>query len=96
MKKNLEYQIELLEKLIKELDFFSSQVNETTNRYQKYISVLESNGLFQNAVNRLTNEYYANTKAELDKIVERVQNKDIPDVKKLIRNLEAIKASMEQ
>ena len=96
MNSSIEYQIELLEKLIKELDFFSTQVTETTNKYRKYIEVLENNGLFANAVSRLTDEYYINTKARLNEIVEQVQNKDIPDARDLIRRLESIKASMEQ
>lgn len=96
MNTNIEYQIELLEKLIRELDFFSTQVAETTNKYQKYISVLENNGLFTNAINRLTDEYYINTKARLNEVVNQVQNKDIPDAKDLIRRLEKIKVSMEQ
>lgn len=96
MNSSIEYQIELLEKLIRELDFFSSQVTETNNKYRKYISVLESNGLFSNAVNRLTDEYYINTKARLNEIVNQVQEKDIPDAKSLISRLESIKSSMEQ
>ncbi len=96
MNASVEYQIDLLEKLIRELDFFSSQVTETTQRYRKYIQVLENNGLFTNAVSRLTDEYYVNTKARLNEIVEQVQNKDIPDAKELISRLENIKAAMEQ
>ncbi len=96
MNSSIEYQIELLQKLIKELDFFSATVKENTNKYQKYISVLESNGLFSNAVTRLSDEYYVNTKARLDSLVEQVQGKDIPDARELINRLEDIKASMEQ
>ena len=95
MNASIEYQIDLLKKLIRELDYFTSQVVVTTERYRKYISVLESNGLFDNAVKRLSDEYYINTKANLDEIVKKVQEKDIPDVQDLIQRLERIKASME-
>ena len=95
MNASIEYQIELLKKLIRELYYFTSQVVTTTERYQKYISVLKSNGLFENAVKRLSEEYYVNTKANLNEIVKKVQEKDIPDVQNLIKRLEKIKASME-
>ena len=36
MNTSIEYQIELLKKLSKELHFFSTKVNETTKKYKKY------------------------------------------------------------
>lgn len=96
MNSSIDHQIVLLLKLIKELNSCTEQLNENTVKYEKYVTALENNGLFTNSVKRLRDTYFVNTKSRLDKISSKIQEKDIPDVKRLIIKLQKIKSIMEQ
>ena len=90
---SLENQQQLVTQLIASLNYYSEIFESMVERYQKYISVLEDNGLVRESINNLQDNYFENTKAMLLGLVEHIQKVDVQDARRAFEQLENLKNS---
>lgn len=86
----ISYQIQLLEQLNEFLTNLQARLQETEQYYDKQLGKMEAHGLFLEKIETQRKEYFTVTKQGIQDIIELLEQKDKPFVRKNIDYLNRI------
>lgn len=84
---SIDYQIQLLEELKKSLDAFSSNLDAVTDRYEKKLQNLESNGLLIELYEHYYTTCFEPTKTRINGLKQNIIDNDLKEIDRIIEKI---------
>jgi hypothetical protein len=85
---NYAYQIDLLNQLKSFLGQFQERLKIESNNYKNKVDELHGEGLMDETYRDFVEQQLEPTRDQLKKLIEHIENEDIPAVEKAIRDIE--------